>query len=118
MAHVSGHCPVGYLVEQQLVPYARARALLADLCGAEVSLGTRVRWMQQAAATLEPVEAQITAALRRAPVLHSDVIGAPSGRAGLGAWTVSTPNDRLRLRCAGPAREGSRAGRAESAARR
>jgi transposase len=59
----------------RLVPYARTRQLLADLFGASVSLGTLVRWVRQAAQTLEPVEAQILAGLGRAPVLHSDETG-------------------------------------------
>jgi transposase len=80
-----------YLLEQQLVPYARVRALLADLYGAQVSLGTLVRWVGQAAQTLEPVEAQIMAALRHAPVVHSDETGVR--RAGALAWAhvASTP---------------------------
>jgi transposase len=73
-----------YLLEQQLVPYARVRALLADLYGAQVSLGTLVRWVRHAAETLAPVEDQITAALRRAAVLHSDETGVR--RAGRLAW--------------------------------
>ncbi len=34
-----------YLVEQQLIPYARVRELFADLLGAQVSLGTLYRWV-------------------------------------------------------------------------
>jgi Transposase IS66 family len=49
--------------EQQLVPYARVRELLADLVGARLSLGTLVAWVQQGARTLVPVEAAIKAAL-------------------------------------------------------
>src|SRR5579862_8832870 len=60
-----------YLLEQQLIPYARVRDLFADLVGMRVSLGTLTRWVQQAATTLQPVEEQIKAALVRAPVLHS-----------------------------------------------
>jgi transposase len=73
-----------YLVEQQLVPYGRVRELLADLFGASLSLGTLVQWVRQAAAMLAPVEAQITAALQQAPVLHSDETGVR--RAGTLAW--------------------------------
>ena len=73
-----------YLVEQQLVPYGRVRELLADLVGAALSVGTLVEWVSQAAATLEPVEAQIKAALGRAPVLHSDETGVR--QAGRLAW--------------------------------
>ena len=34
-----------YLLEQQLVPYGRVRELLADLFGAELSVGTLVEWV-------------------------------------------------------------------------
>jgi len=82
-----------YLLEQQLVPYARVRAVLEDLCGAQISLGTLVRWVGQAATTLQPVEAQIMAALRRAPVLHSDETGVR--RAGALAWAHVASTRRL-----------------------
>jgi transposase len=73
-----------YLVEQQLVPYARVRTLLMDLFDALVSLGTLVRWVRQAAQTLAPVEDELIAALHRAAVLHSDETGVR--RAGRLAW--------------------------------
>jgi transposase len=80
-----------YLVEQQLAPYARVRALLADLFGATLSLGTLVAWVQQAAQALEPVEVSIKQALARAPVLHCDETGVRC--AGTLAWAhvASTP---------------------------
>jgi transposase len=71
-------------VEQQLVPYARVHELLRDLFGVALSGGTLVAWVQAAAATLEPVEAAIKAALVRAPVLHNDETG--MRRAGHLAW--------------------------------
>jgi transposase len=82
-----------YLVEQQLLPYARAGQLLADLFGAHVSLGALVRWVGQAAETLRPVEAQIRAALGQAPVLHSDETGVRRG--GKLAWAHVTSTVRL-----------------------
>jgi transposase len=82
-----------YVLEQQLVPYARLRALPSDLYGAQISLGTLVRWVRQAARTLEPVEAQIKTALRRAPVAHSDETGVR--RAGALAWAHLTSTARL-----------------------
>src|SRR5258708_6834693 len=82
-----------YLVEQQLVPYGRVREVLADVFGARLALGTLVAWVQQAAATLEPVEAQLKAALRRAPVLHSDETGVR--QAGQLAWAHVTSTARL-----------------------
>ena len=66
---------VVYLVEQQLVPYARVRDLFADLFGAALSCGTLVQWIQHGASALEPIEDQIKAALQQAAVLHSDETG-------------------------------------------
>ena len=82
-----------YLLEQQLVPYARVRELFADLLGAPVSLGTLVRWVRQGAETLQPVEEAIKAALARAPVLHSDETGVR--RAGTLAWAHVASTARL-----------------------
>ncbi len=82
-----------YLVEQQLVPYARVRELFADLLGAHISVGTLTRWVQQGAETLRPVEEQIKAALQRAPVLHSDETGVR--RAGKLAWAHVASTARL-----------------------
>src|SRR5260370_20268214 len=61
-----------YLVEQQLVPYARVRLLLADLLGVTLSGGTLVQWVGQAAQALEPVEMSVKQALAGFAVLHSD----------------------------------------------
>jgi transposase len=82
-----------YLLEQQLLPYARTRQLLADLFSAHVSLGTLTRWVEQAAQSLEPVEEQLKAALRGAPVLHSDETGVR--RAGALAWAHVASTARL-----------------------
>jgi transposase len=82
-----------YLVEQQLLPYARVCALFADLYGAQISSGALVRWVQQAAQALEPVEAGIQAALQEAPVLHSDETGVR--RTGALAWAHVTSTSRL-----------------------
>jgi transposase len=82
-----------YLLEQQLIPYARVRELFAELVGAPVALGTLTRWVQQGAQTLRPVEAAIKAALQRAPVLHSDETGVR--RAGRLAWAHVASTARL-----------------------
>ncbi len=82
-----------YLLEQQLIPYARVRELFADLLGAPVSLGTLMRWVRQGAQTLRPVEEAIKAALVRAPVLHSDETGVR--RAGKLAWAHVASTSRL-----------------------
>jgi transposase len=84
---------VVYLVQQQLVPYDRVHELLADLFGAHLSLGTLVAWVQQAAATLKPVEAAIIAALRQVPVLHNDETGVR--QAGRVAWAHVASTARL-----------------------
>ncbi len=95
-----------YLVQQQLVPYGRVRDLLGDLLGVRLSRGTLVAWVQQAAAALEPVETQIKAALRRAPILHSDETGVR--RAGTLAWAHVASTSRL-THYAVPARRGGAA---------
>ncbi len=73
-----------YLVAQQFVPYARTRDLLADLTGAQLSVGTLVEWVQQSARPLAPIEDDLKAALHQAPVLHSDETGVRRG--GRLAW--------------------------------
>ena len=80
-----------YLVAQQFVPYARARDLLADLTGAQLSVGTLVEWVQEGAETLKPFEDELKVALQCAPVLHSDETGVR--RSGRLAWAhvASTP---------------------------
>lgn len=82
-----------YLVEQQLVPYRRVRELLADLFGVQLSVGTLLTWVQEAATRLAPVEAQIKAALTRVPVLHRDETGVR--RAGRLAWAHVASTTRL-----------------------
>jgi transposase len=82
-----------YLVEEQLVPLGRVQQLLADLFGTHVARGTLVNWIQQAARSLQPLEAQLVAALRRAPVLHNDETGVR--RAGKLAWVHVASTRRL-----------------------
>ncbi len=61
-----------YLRHYQLLPYHRIRALLADLFGAQPSVGTLHIASLTCAAALAPVEAAITAALVVAPLAHAD----------------------------------------------
>jgi transposase len=82
-----------YLVEQQLVPYARVRAFLGDLFGASLSAGTLVQWIQRAAQALEPVETSLKQALQRVPVLHSDETGVRC--AGTLAWAHVASTSQL-----------------------
>src|SRR5258708_4185032 len=95
-----------YLVEEQLVPLGRVQQLLCDLLGVQLGRGTLVRWIQQASATLAPVEAQLTAALRRVAVLHSDETGVR--RSGRLAW-VQVASTRQLTRYAVHAKRGSEA---------
>jgi transposase len=64
-----------YLVQQQFVPYARARELLAEVFGAPLALGTLVSLVRRGAERLDRVERQIKRSLRRAAVLHHDETG-------------------------------------------
>jgi transposase len=73
-----------YLVQGQFVPFGRTQQLLSDLLGVQLARGSVVGWVQQAARTLQPVDAALKAALRRAPVLHNDETGVR--RAGRLAW--------------------------------
>jgi transposase len=82
-----------YLVEQQLVPYARVQQLRHDLFGLQLSGGTLVAWVREAAAALAPVEAAIKAALGQAPVLHRDATGVR--RSGHLAWAHVASTSRL-----------------------
>jgi transposase len=82
-----------YLVEEQLVPLGRVQALLSDLFAVQVARGTLVAWVQQAAAVLAPIEEQIKAALRQAPVLHVDETGVRRG--GQLAWAHVASTSRL-----------------------
>lgn len=86
-----------YLVQQQFVPYARARELLAEVFGAPLSVGTLVSLVQQAGEHLHAVEGQIRRRLRRAAVLHHDETGLRVvGAAGAGRqWTHVTSTPQL-----------------------
>lgn len=64
-----------YLVEQQLLPWARACEVLADLLGAPMSEGTLASLIEHCAQNLAEVEEQLKTALRAAPVLHQDETG-------------------------------------------
>jgi transposase len=64
-----------YLIQQQFVPYARVRELLAEVFGAALSVGTLVNLVGQGAARLHDVEQEIKEALRCAPALHHDETG-------------------------------------------
>jgi transposase len=82
-----------YLVEGQFIPFGRVQQLLADVAGVRLARGALVGCVQRAARTLAPVEAALKAALRQAPVLHSDETGVR--RAGKLAWAHVASTSRL-----------------------
>jgi transposase len=82
-----------YLVEEQLVPLGRVQQVLADLFGLRLGRGSLVGWIQRAAGVLAPVERQLKAALRGAPVLHNDETGVR--RSGSLAWAHVASTSRL-----------------------
>ncbi len=64
-----------YLVEQQLLPLARACEVMGDLLGVQMSEGTVWELIQRCAGQLAPVEQQITEALIQRGVIHQDETG-------------------------------------------
>jgi transposase len=64
-----------YLVQQQLLPWARACEVLSDLLGIEMSQGSLSALIERCAANLIPVEERLKQALISAPVLHQDETG-------------------------------------------
>src|SRR5260221_6153373 len=64
-----------YLVEQQLLPLARACEVMGDLLGAQVSEGTVWELIKRCARQLGTVEQQVKAALIQSDVIHQDETG-------------------------------------------
>lgn len=64
-----------YLVQQQLLPLARAAEVMADLLGVQMSEGTICALIQRCATNVAGVELQIKDALVKAEVLHQDETG-------------------------------------------
>src|SRR6266704_1452406 len=64
-----------YLVEQQLLPLARACEVMSDLLGVQMSEGTVCDLIKRCAGQLAPVEQQIKEALKQAEVIHQDETG-------------------------------------------
>jgi transposase len=64
-----------YLVEQQLLPLARACEVMSDLLGIQMSEGTVCELIKRCALSLTTVEQQITEALQQAEVIHQDETG-------------------------------------------
>lgn len=64
-----------YLVQQQLLPWARACEVLSDLVGVQISEGTLASLIERCAENLREVEEHIKEALVQADVLHQDETG-------------------------------------------
>src|SRR5260370_4080550 len=64
-----------YLVQQQLVPLARAAEVMLDLLGVQMSEGTICTLIQRCATQLTDVEQQIKETLVKAEVIHQDDTG-------------------------------------------
>src|SRR5256886_2819706 len=64
-----------YLVQQQLLPLARACEVMRDLLGVHMSEGTVGELIKRCAVALAPVEQQIKEALQHAEVIHQDETG-------------------------------------------
>ncbi len=64
-----------YLVEQQLLPLARACEVMSDLLGVQMSEGTVGDLITRCTRQLAPVEQQIKGALTTAEVIHQDESG-------------------------------------------
>src|SRR5712691_12928133 len=64
-----------YLVEQQLLPLARACEVMSDLLGVQMSEGTVGDLIARCARQLAPVEQQLKGALTTAEVIHQDETG-------------------------------------------
>ncbi|WP_040445764.1 IS66 family transposase [Ktedonobacter racemifer] len=63
-----------YLHQGQLLPVARTCDVLAEMCGASISQGTLLRWVQQAASRLEPTE-RIAELVTQSRLLHGNETG-------------------------------------------
>ena len=69
-----------YLHQYQLVPLARTCELLGDLCDCQLSEGTLIGWVQQAAQTLEPTVERIGDWIRASRAHAWGRNGHPCGR--------------------------------------
>jgi transposase len=64
-----------YLHQYQLVPQARTCELLCDLCDCQLSEGTLLGWVQQAAQTLAPTVERIGDCISTSRLQHGDETG-------------------------------------------
>ena len=82
-----------YLHVFQHIPYDRARQVIFDLVGAEVSTGTLKAWVVQAAEELTDFDEELRLLLAKSEVVHFDETGARiAGRLG---WIHSASTETL-----------------------
>jgi transposase len=82
-----------YLVEGQVVPYARASQLLQDLLGVQLSAGSITTFVNTCHRQLAEVESSLKAALVKTNVIHQDETGLRVGK--IGWWVHVCSTDRL-----------------------
>jgi transposase len=82
-----------YLVEQQLLPLARACEVMSDLVGVQMSEGTVCEPIKRCALPLATVALQIKEALKEAEVIHQDETGVSVE--GLRHWMHVTCTQQL-----------------------
>jgi transposase len=82
-----------YLHVFQHIPYDRARQVIFDVTGTDVSTATLKAWVDQAAAGLTEFDEQLRQLLKNAPVVHFDETGGRiAGRLG---WIHSASTEEL-----------------------
>jgi transposase len=91
-----------YLVEGQVVPYARASQLLHDLLGVQLSPASIARFISRCHEHLAPLEANLKGALHEANVLHQDETPMRVGTDHL--WVHVSATERLTHYAAHPKR--------------
>src|SRR5437868_15235369 len=79
-----------YLVEGQVVPYARASQLLQDLLGVQLSAGSIASFVTTCHQQLAEVESSLKAALVKTNVIHQDETGLRVGTMGWWVHVCST----------------------------
>jgi prepilin-type N-terminal cleavage/methylation domain-containing protein len=82
-----------YLHVFQHIPYDRARQLMFEMTGSELSTGTLKAWVDRAAAGLADFDDELLRHLKKSPVVHFDETGARiAGRLG---WVHSASTETL-----------------------
>jgi transposase len=79
-----------YLVQGQMLPYARASELLQDVLGVQLSAGTIATWISECYEQLAPIEEKIKEALVKEKVIHQDETGLRVGKESYWAHVCST----------------------------